>query len=57
MSKLELLEVKFDKTGVLVGQSSNYVMPGQEITITAGVGAYSSAAQPKISIGGASVQL
>jgi len=47
--------VKFDKTGVLVGQSSNYVMPGQEIKITAGIGAYSSAAQPQISIGGSSV--
>ncbi|MBC7889396.1 MAG: gliding motility protein GldM [Ferruginibacter sp.] len=47
--------VKFDKTGVLVGQSSNYVMPGQEISITAGIGAYSSAAQPQISIGGSGV--
>ena len=47
--------VPFDKTGVLVGQSSNYVMPGQEVSITAGVGAYSSAAAPQISIGGASV--
>lgn len=47
--------VIFDKTGVLVGQSSNYLMPGQEITITAGIGAYSSAAQPQISIGGSSV--
>ncbi len=47
--------VKFDKTGVLVGQSSNYIMPGQEMTITAGIGAYSSAAQPQISIGGTNV--
>ena len=47
--------VKFDKTGVLVGQSSNYVMPGQEVSITAGIGAYSSAAQPQISIGGSGV--
>lgn len=47
--------VKFDKTGVLLGQSSNYVMPGDEIQITAGIGAYSSAAAPQISIGGASV--
>jgi gliding motility-associated protein GldM len=47
------VKVKFDKTGVLVGQSSNYVMPGQEVVITAGIGAYSSAAQPKISINGA----
>ena len=45
----------FDKTGVLVGQSSNYVMPGQELTITAGIGAYSSSAQPQISIGGSNV--
>ena len=46
------VKIKFDKTGVLVGQSSNYIMPGQEMIITAGIGAYSSAAQPKISIGG-----
>jgi gliding motility-associated protein GldM len=48
------VKIKFDKTGVLVGQSSNYIMPGQEMEITAGIGAYSSAAQPKISIGGTS---
>ena len=50
------VKVKFDKTGVLIGQSSNYVMPGQEITITAGIGAYSSAAAPQISINGSGVQ-
>jgi gliding motility-associated protein GldM len=50
------VKVKFDKTGVLIGQSSNYVMPGEEITITAGIGAYSSAAVPQISINGAGVQ-
>ncbi len=48
------VKIKFDKIGVLVGQSSNYIMPGQEMVITAGIGAYSSAAQPKISINGAS---
>ncbi|MCW3093882.1 MAG: gliding motility protein GldM [Ferruginibacter sp.] len=47
--------VKFDQTGVLVGQSSNYVMPGQEVTITAGIGAYSSGSRPDISIGGSGV--
>ncbi|HEY6977206.1 MAG TPA: gliding motility protein GldM [Chitinophagaceae bacterium] len=41
----------------LVGQSSNYLMPGQELTITAGIGAYNSEAQPKISIDGANVPL
>ena len=44
-----------DAVGVLVGQSSNYVMPGEEVSITAGVGAYSSKAAPKISINGSSV--
>ena len=47
------VKIKFDKTDVLVGQSSNYIMPGQEIEITAGIGAYSSGSQPKISINGA----
>jgi gliding motility-associated protein GldM len=50
------VKVKFDKTGVLLGQSSNYVMPGEEITITAGIGAYSSAAVPQITVNGAGVQ-
>jgi len=48
------VKIKFDKVGVLVGQSSNYIMPGEQIVITAGVGAYSSASAPKISINGAS---
>jgi gliding motility-associated protein GldM len=54
-SKIGEVKVRFDKAAVLVGQSSNYVMPGQEIEITAGVGAFSSAAAPKISINGAGV--
>lgn len=54
-SKVGEVKVKFDKTGVLIGQSSNYVMPGQEIEITAGIGAYSSASLPQISIGGSGV--
>jgi len=41
----------------LVGQSSNYLMPGQELTITAGIGSYNSEAQPKISIDGANIPL
>jgi gliding motility-associated protein GldM len=47
--------VKMDKAAVLVGQSSNYVMPNQEVVITAGVGAYSSAGGTSISINGAGV--
>lgn len=56
-NKIGEVAVRFDKTGVLLGQSSNYVMPGQEVVITAGVGAYSSAAAPQITIGGAPQQV
>jgi gliding motility-associated protein GldM len=48
------VEVRFDKFAPIVGQSGNYLMPGQELTITAGVGAFNSMAQPKITIGGSS---
>ena len=51
------VKVKFDKASVLVGQSSDYVMPGQDVTITAGVGAFSSAAAPTISINGSGVSV
>lgn len=39
----------------LVGQSSNYLMPGQELTISAGIGAYNADAKPKITIDGVTV--
>ena len=52
-SQIGAVKVIYDQFAALVGQSSNYVMPGQEIQITAGVGAYSKAAQPNISINGA----
>ncbi len=54
-SQIGQVVVHMDQVGVLVGQSSSYVMPGQEITVTAGVGAYSSSSKPTISIGGSSV--
>ena len=47
----------FNSYQPLVGQSSNYVMPGQELTISAGIGAYNSEAQPKVSIDGVSVPI
>jgi len=49
--------VRFDTYAAIIGQSSNYVMPGQEIEITAGVGAFSKAAQPTIVIGGKTVPI
>lgn len=54
-AQIGAVEVHMDQVGVLVGQSSNYLMPGQELTVTAGVGAYSSAASPSISINGSPV--
>lgn len=44
--------VRYDNFTAIVGQSSNYIMPGQEIEIMAGVGAFSKAAQPQITIAG-----
>jgi gliding motility-associated protein GldM len=49
--------VRFDTYAAIVGQSSNYVMPGQEIEITAGVGAFSKAAAPTITINGQGASL
>ncbi len=51
------VEFVINKYQPLVGQSSNYLMPGQELTITAGIGAYNSAAQPKVTIDGSPVNL
>jgi gliding motility-associated protein GldM len=49
--------VRFDTYAAIVGQSSSYVMPGQQIEITAGVGAFSKAAQPRITINGSGAAL
>ncbi len=51
-SKIGEVVVHMDKVGVLTGQNATYLMPGQELVVTAGVGAYSSSAKPKISING-----
>jgi len=56
-AKVGEVEVVFDTYAAIVGQNSNYLMPGQEIEIKAGVGAFSKAAQPTISIGGSSVAI
>src|SRR5678816_3741993 len=56
-NQIGAVKVIYDQFAALVGQSSNYVMPGQEIEITAGVGAYSKAAQPQITINGAGQSL
>lgn len=51
-NKVGEVNVRFDTYKEIIGQSSNYLMPGQEIQITAGVGAFSKSALPEITIGG-----
>jgi gliding motility-associated protein GldM len=49
--------VRYDAFVPIVGQSSNYLMPGQQFQIRAGIGAFSKAALPTIWIGGKQVPL
>lgn len=56
-SQVGAVEIHMDEVGVLVGQNSNYLMPGQELVVTAGVGAYSSTVKSNISINGSPVNL
>ena len=55
--KVGEVKVIFDSYAAIVGQNSNYLMPGQELEIKAGIGAFSKAAQPTINIGGANVAI
>lgn len=57
LSRVGSVKVILDQFKPLVGTNATYLMPGQEFEVTAGVGAYSSAAKPVISIGGANVSL
>ncbi|HVZ57455.1 MAG TPA: gliding motility protein GldM [Chitinophagaceae bacterium] len=49
--------VRFDTYAAIIGQSSSYVLPNQSIDVTAGVGAFSKAAKPTITIGGVTVPI
>jgi gliding motility-associated protein GldM len=49
--------VRFDRFEAIIGQSTNYAMPGQPIEIKAGIGAFSAAAKPTITIGGQTQQI
>ena len=51
------VEVIFDAFEAIVGQNAKYLMPGQELEITAGLGAFSKSKLPDISIGGSRVSL
>lgn len=49
--------LRFDAFEAIVGQNSKYLMPGQEIEITAGLGAFSKTKLPTVTVGGANVAL
>jgi len=49
------VEIIFDAFEAIVGQNSKYLMPGQELEITAGLGAFSKTKLPDIFIGGSKV--
>ncbi len=56
-SKIGEVAVHMDAVGVLVGQSSNYLMPGQELVVTAGVGAYSSTTKTNLTVNGSAINM
>ncbi len=47
------VKLVFDQFKPLVGTNATYLMPGDELEVTAGVGAFSAAAKPEIYINGA----
>jgi gliding motility-associated protein GldM len=49
------VEIVFDAFEAIVGQNSNYLMPGQELEIRAGLGAFSTKKLPEITINGSRV--
>ena len=51
------VEIIYDEFQAFAGTNSQYLMPGEELMITAGVGAFSKAARPTITIDGANVPI
>jgi gliding motility-associated protein GldM len=55
--KIGEVEIIYDEFKALAQPSTQYAMPGEQIVITAGIGAFSKAAQPTITVDGAVVPL
>jgi gliding motility-associated protein GldM len=51
------VEKVFNSYQPLVGQSSAYLMPGEQLIISAGIGAYNADAKPKVTIDGVPVPI
>ena len=55
--KVGEVKIVFDSYAAIVGQNSNYLMPGQQLEVKAGIGAFSKSSLPIITIGGTTVPL
>ena len=53
-SKIGAVEYVYNQFKPIIGTSSTYLMPGEDLTVTAGIGSFSSAANPVITINGVS---
>ena len=56
-NQIGAVKVVYDKFQPIASGSSTYLMPGEEMVVTAGVGAFNDAAKPVISINGAPTAL
>ena len=56
-NQIGAVKVIYDKFQPIAAGSSTYLMPGQEMVVTAGVGAFNDASKPSISIDGSPVSL
>ncbi|WP_240377604.1 type IX secretion system motor protein PorM/GldM [Arachidicoccus soli] len=56
-NKIGQVQVVYDEFQALASANTQYLLPGQEFTISAGVGAFSKNAKPTITIDGASIPL
>jgi gliding motility-associated protein GldM len=57
LSQIGAVEIIYNKFQPIAVANSTYLMPGQEITVTAGVGAFNDQSQPVISFDGATTPL
>ena len=55
--KVGEVEVVYDQFQAFAGTNATYLMPGQEFDITAGIGSFSSKAQPTVTIDGQNIPI
>lgn len=56
-NQIGAVKLVYDKFQPIAASNSTYLMPGEEMIVTAGVGAFNDAAKPQVTIDGASVAL